>query len=520
MQTWFRILITGDPDRPDYFIHQRYAFMKNNIINKTGRQLPVVLLTAYLLLLTGMPGCKKDSFSYQEQFRQVLAFDMIKADTSLSIAVQALEKTNMAATLNTYGPFTFFIPDNNAFRKLFASRAKTKLDDFTEDELKTIMVYHILPTRIKSAEFVQGPQPTPTGRGDFITLDISKGFKYNTIANGIAKVYETDIEYSNALVHKIDAVLNPPTLTIGEFLNQNKDVYSILISGLQRTGLMDTLTNLTDSRGQRIRLTLFAETNDVLQAAGIQNFDNMPADELEALMRYHIIPGANFSASYTQFRPAMAALNVQERWDSTLLGINNNDYIYFNLAAKKLINDTADFAATDIIMRNGVIHNVDRHINFHPGIRRTQIYHVFWKNTNFAYGIPGVSSAQPPVLSTSGSILWRYYLEGAVNGRSEYFLFMAPDGINDSLVTVVKNIRRGKYKIEVNYKGGGRGDYQLKHGDDLIGVPLNYGVGPTWEQKVLIGTYDFKTSGDKRLNFVCTRVGGINLEALVLTPVY
>jgi uncharacterized surface protein with fasciclin (FAS1) repeats len=453
--------------------------------------------------------------------RQVLAFEMLQQDTSLSISVQALEKTKMSATLNTYGPFTFFIPDNNAWRKFFAGKVKAKLEDFTDEEIKTILVYHILPTRIKSAEFIQGPQATPTGRGDFITLDISKGFKFNTLANGIAKVYETDIEYSNALVHKIDAVLNPPTFTIGEFLEQNKNVYSIMIGGLKRAGLMDTLTNLTDWRGQRIRLTLFAETDDVLKAAGIQDFSSMPLEELDALMRYHIIPGANFSASYTRFRPAFTPLKVQERWDSTLLCVNNNDYIYFNLAGTKLINEDAGFAATDVIMRNGVIHNVDKHIAFHPGIKRTQIYHIFWSGANYAYGVPGVSSTQAPVLSTSGSILWRYYLE-TFNGRSEYFLYMGADGINDSLVSVVKNVRKGKYKMEISYKNGfgNRGTYQLKHGDDLIGVPIDYNLGTTYEQKVVIGTYDFTTSGDKRLNFVCTKAGGINLEALVLTPEY
>jgi uncharacterized surface protein with fasciclin (FAS1) repeats len=495
--------------------------MNKNKFNPAGNWLSIMLATLGFVILAGMQGCKKDHFSYQEQERQVLTFDMLQQDTSLSIAVAALERTKMSATLNTYGPFTFFIPDNNAFRKYFNSKGKTKLDDFTDEELKTLMVYHILPTRLKSAEFIQGPQATPTGRGDFITLDISKGFKSNTIANGIAKVYDTDIEYSNALVHKIDAVLNPPTLTIGEFLMQNKEVYSIMIGGLKRAGLMDTLTDLNDRFGQRIRLTLFAETNEVLQAAGIQNFDNMPLDELNDLMRYHIIPGANFSASYTQLRPAMRALNVEERWDSTLLCINNNDYLYFNLAAKKLINDTADFAATDVIMRNGVMHNVNKHIAFNAGIRRTQIYHVFWRNTNYAYGIPGVMSSQAPVLSTSGSIQWRYYLE-TFNGRSEYFLYMGADGVNDSLVSIVKNVRRGKYKLEISYKNGfgNRGDYQLKYGEDLIGVPINYNLGTTYEQKLVIGTYEFKTSGDKRLNFVCTRTGGINLEALVLTPVY
>lgn len=494
--------------------------MNKNTITPATHTLRKAVAICCFVILAIVAACKKDSFSYQEQLRQVLAFDMLQQDTSVSISVQALEKTKMSATLNTYGPFTFFIPDNNAWQKFFATRGKTKLDDFPEEELKTILVYHILPTRLKSAEFIQGPQTTATGRGDFITLDISKGFKFNTIANGIAKVYETDNEYANALVHKIDAVLNPPTLTIGEFLEQNKDLYSIMIGGLKRVGLMDTLTNLTDWRGQRIRLTLFAETDEVLKAAGIQDFNSMSWEEVNDLMRYHIIPGANFSASYSQLRPAFRPLNVVEHWDSTLLCINYNDYIYVNLAGNKLINETADFSATDVIMRNGVIHNVDKHIAFHPSLKRTQIYHVFWKNAAYAYGIPGISSSQLPTLNSSGG-RWRYYPEN-FNGRSENFLFMDPDGINDSLVAIVKNVRRGKYRLEISYKNGwgNRGDYQLQYGDDLIGVPVNYNLGPTFEQKVVIGSYEFKTSGDKRLNFVCTRRGGINLEALVLTPEY
>jgi hypothetical protein len=41
-----------------------------------------------------------------------------------------------------------------------------------------------------------------------------------------------------------------------------------------------------------------------------------------------------------------------------------------------------------------------------------------------------------------------------------------------------------------------------------------------YDQRRAIGIYDFKTSGDKRLSFVCTRVGGFAPENLVLTPVY
>jgi uncharacterized surface protein with fasciclin (FAS1) repeats len=271
--------------------------MKQNNINLLlfGSGTMVVILLAVI----GMQGCKKEGFSYQEQVRQKLAYDMLKQDTSLSIAVEALEKANIAPTLNTYGPFTFFAPDNSAFRKFFISNNKTSLADFTAAELRALMIYHIMQAKLRSSDFVQGPQPVSVGMGDFLSLDISRGYRFNTIANSVAKIYETDIEYSNALVHKIDAVLSPPTLTIGEFLEQNSNKYSIMIAGLKRASLWDTLTNLNDNMGNRIRLTLFAETDEVLQAAGIQTFDNMPPDQLDTLLRYHIIAGAGFSSGYT-----------------------------------------------------------------------------------------------------------------------------------------------------------------------------------------------------------------------------
>lgn len=489
--------------------------MKKNYINPLSLGFGT-WATSLFIVIIAMLGCKKDHFSYQEQNRAVLAYEMMKQDTSISIAVAALEKSNLAATLNTYGPFTFFAPDNNAFRKFFASKGKKSLDDFTPDEIRFYMIYHIMQTRLKSAEFVQGPQPQPSGQGDFISLDISKGYKFNTVANSVANVYATDIEYSNALVHKIDAVLNPPTLTIGQFLDQNKDKYSIMISGLKKVNLWDTLNNLTDAAGNRIRLTLFAENDDVWKAAGIQSLDNMPFADLDTLMRYHIIAGAGFSSTYTKKTDAKPAIGIVEAWDSTILTINKQQYLYFNLASNKFINETANFLASDVIMRNGVLHSVDKHLAFNPNVKRTQIYHWFRGATNFAYGIPGISSTQPPAINGSGN--WRTFAE---NGRE--FLFYNPDGVNDSLVTVVPNVRTGKYRIEINYKAGGRGTYQLMYINDLIGVPTNMGtqVGSTvYDQRRVLGSYYFATSGDKRLKFNTTIVGGFAPENLVLTPEY
>lgn len=499
------------------------------LTNHQGKLFEIALrFTFFCSLLAILCSCGKDPFSFQDQNRQVLMLDQIRQDTSLSIAVTALDLAKMSGALNTYGPFTFFAPNNAAFKKYIRNQGKQSIKDFSEEELKTLMTYHILPTRLVAAQFVQGPQSTPTGRADYITLDISKGYKTTAVANGKATLYETDIEYSNGFVHKMDGVLDPPTLTIGAFMKQNPDKYSVFVAGLERGGMMDTVTNLTDASGARIRLTLFAETNEVLLKAGITNFNSMPLADLKAYMRYHILRGSNFSSSYTFFTPGIPAINVVERWDNTLLTLDGQQWIYFDLAAPKLINNASiGFDASDIIMRNGVLHNVDKQLSFFPGIKRTQIYHVFAANPAYPYGISGITNGSSPVIGASSGN-WRTYSESTTPPLSRgtiQMLFGATGKIGDSVVTVVKNVRAGKYRFEVNYKSGTRGDFQMKYQEDNIGTPVNYGTKPAnwptdFEQKIVVGIYEFKTSGDKRINFVCTRAGSINLDCMVMTPQY
>jgi uncharacterized surface protein with fasciclin (FAS1) repeats len=502
--------------------------MKTLTIYRHWPLLMVSKLAIFLAIIVLLGSCQKDPFSYQEKNRQILMLDQIKQDTSLSIAVEALEIAKMDATLNTYGPFTFFAPDNAAFRKYFKNQGKKSIKDYSQEELKTLMTYHILPTRLVAAQFIQGPQATATGRGDYITLDISKGYKSTALANGKATVYQTDLEFANGFLHKMDGVLDPPTLTIGEFMKQNPDKYSVMTAGLERIGMMDTLINLTDASGARIRLTLFAETNEVLQKAGITSFASVPLPELKAYMRYHIVRGGNFSASYTFLTTGISAINVAERWDNTLSTLDGQKWIYFDLAAPKLINNaTISFEASDIIMRNGILHNIDKQMLFSPDIRRTQIYHIFAANLAYGYGIPSFSNGAVPVIgATAGN--WRTYGESANPALSRgtiQMLFAGTDGIGDSIISVVKGVRPGKYRFEINYKSGGRGDFQMKYQEDNIGSPINYGTKPpNWpndfQQKIVVGTYEFKTGGDKRIKFVCTRAGSINLDCMVLTPQY
>lgn len=483
------------------------------------------LVAGVAVISIAITACHKEDFSYQEQTRSIQMLDAIRNDTSLSIAVQALEKTGIAATLNTYGPFTFFAPDNNAFRAFFRNQGKRGLDDFAKDSLTTIMAYHILIARLKAAEFISGPQAVTTGRGDAISIDISRGFKFNAVANGKANIYLTDQEYSNGLLHKMDAVLDPPILTIGQFLAQNQNLYSQFSAGLQKAGLTDTITNLTNAFGTRIQLTLFVENNATLQQAGI-NYSSLTDDSVRYLMRNHIVAGGGFSNTYTRAgRPvtAVPTVNVIERYDSCVATLDGQDWIYFNLAAPKLINENNSFLSSDIILRNGIIHVVEKPLIFNPAYKRTQIYHRFWAEAAYCYGIPGLAQGAPPVPNNGSSGNFRWYVDNAIprGGGNEALLFINPDGINtDSLVFIVRNIKKGKYQFVANYKNGGRGTYQLAYENDNIGIPVSYAPGAVYTQNVVVGTYNFATSGNKRLRLVCTALPGLNIENMVITPVY
>jgi uncharacterized surface protein with fasciclin (FAS1) repeats len=472
-----------------------------------------------IILLGVVAGCKREDLSFQEKNRLFQMMDMLRTDTSLSIMVEALDKAQLSGTLNTYGPFTLFAPDNNAFRSYMKNVGKTSIADFTSEEISTLMTYHILGARLRSADFIPGPQTSSTGRGDFITLDISKGTKTEALANGKATLYETDIEYSNGIVHRMDAVLDPPVLTIGAFLEQNPQ-YSVMKEGLQLAGLMDTLLALTNAQGDKIRLTLFAETNEVLAAAGITTFNNMPPDELQDLMRYHLVPGGSFTAQYAGLTAAVPAIGVIERWDNTLTTLSPNSHIYYDMAGQKPVNTTIDFRGSDILMKNGVLHNVDKHMVFSSSVPRTQITHVFSETLNYGYGLPGISPTAQPIISTAAG-RFRYFAETGHSRSGAMVLFFEADTNDDSLISIVRNVRKGKYKISINYKNGNRGDLQLMYGDDKIGPVKNYGAGSTFYQNMELGTYEFTTSGDKRFKWVSqqSKLAAVVMDVMVLTPV-
>jgi uncharacterized surface protein with fasciclin (FAS1) repeats len=501
--------------------------------NTCSRYLFQYVMGIAVFLLTSLPACVQDPevrLLYTDNQLQLV--DFMQKDTSLTLTVQALEKAGLAATLNTYGPFTFFAPDNQAFRAYFKQVGVKGLADIQDTDLRTVLQYHIVQRKRKAIDFVQGTFPDSTVNGDYFKMDVTGGVADGSVINGKAKVYATNLELTNGILHKVNAVLDPPTASLADFISQDPN-FSILAAGMARAGLMDTLAAVrsinvrrpyTLSRATKLKtqLTLFAESNEVFQAAGITaaTLQQMPLPELQRLMRYHIVPGNTYSFEWvpsTDYRslgiPTPGNLKA-----IMLPTLNYNDFIYYDKSHALKLNRAANVKAggQDIFVKNGLVQLLDKplqvaDIGTLPRIPIIQEVEKWW----YAFGAP-VNSNSPRVFGP----------EKTSNARpAELFAFMVADSPGDSLVIMVPGVQKGKYKIELSYKNGGnRNVVQPVIGGKTTGLAkVDLTASPTYEQKkVISNSFEFKTSGTKRIALMSTadKAGQeIAPDVIVLTPV-
>lgn len=129
--------------------------------------------------------------------------DVAAEDARLTELVKLLTSSGLIVTLKGHGPLTMFAPTNEAF----AALPVDTLEGLRKDRaaLKRVLLYHIVPEKITSAEARKMTRAkTMTGE------DVSIAYKGRTLMINDAKVIDQDIKASNGIVHVIDKVLLVP----------------------------------------------------------------------------------------------------------------------------------------------------------------------------------------------------------------------------------------------------------------------------------------------------------------------
>jgi uncharacterized surface protein with fasciclin (FAS1) repeats len=125
---------------------------------------------------------------------------------SFNTLVQAVQEAGLVETLSGEGPFTVFAPTDEAFAALPEGTLDALLAD--EEALRAVLTYHVVAGEYMASDVIQMESLT-TVQGEDISILVTDG---NVMVNN-ANVTQTDIEASNGVIHVIDQVILPPSMT-------------------------------------------------------------------------------------------------------------------------------------------------------------------------------------------------------------------------------------------------------------------------------------------------------------------
>jgi transforming growth factor-beta-induced protein len=301
-------------------------------------------LTPGLFALLGifiLSGCEKKDETPQPTKNIV---QVAQDQPDLSSLVTALTKfPDLVATLSGPGEFTVFAPTNDAFTGLLATIGQTSINDVPEPVLKSLLQYHVITSgALLSTQLTAGN--VTTANTESIAVTTMGGI----LLNGSAKVLTADVKSTNGVVHIIDQVLVPASIsrfvnTVVEPAYFNKN-FTTLIAAVTAASPSILETLLSSSKK-----TLFAPTNDAFTAAGITSLPSRAT--LDAVLAYHVI-GSEVKASQLPSNTAPA--------NSAITALGGVFYLSNRGSNGVFINGRTRVIATDIMADNGVVHVIDR----------------------------------------------------------------------------------------------------------------------------------------------------------------
>lgn len=276
--------------------------MKNNMIKRTFSIMGVLFL-----LLSGFAGCKREymTLTTTNDVNITGYFDLYP--DQFSMFTEVIKRSGTAGYLGAYGVYTVFAPNNEAVTAWLKTQNKTAVADVEVNVLKDLIRYHLILDTISTAKFTDGKLPLNQYGQYMLTGASNSGGLTRYTVNKQAVILKANIRTGNGIIHVLDHVLKPATLTVAQTI-ENDGRYSIFTQALKATGLYDTLNTINNVDTTRRFLTAFAQSDSALRVAGFTTYEqlrsklstkNNPKDHADSLWlytAYHIVPGANYLA--------------------------------------------------------------------------------------------------------------------------------------------------------------------------------------------------------------------------------
>ncbi len=270
--------------------------------------------------------------------------EVVLFDSDFTILAAALRQVDLLETVATVNDITVFAPDNAAF----VAAGITSLDGFSDEDLTTVLTYHVLGARVLSTQLPEGGiAETLEGRNIYL------GYLFGgrVLINGLTEIKAVDIEKSNGVIHVIDRTLVPPAGDIVDIAialaNADEGADFTVLTSLLAS---DEYSDIADAVRAQDNITLFAPNDAAFEAASGVIAGSTPK-EIAEVLTYHASLGRNFSYDLVQGQN-ITMLNAQTVNVST---INGETIILQDKSA-----DETNVIQVNIHGSNGVIHAIDK----------------------------------------------------------------------------------------------------------------------------------------------------------------
>ena len=262
--------------------------------------------------------------------------DIIVNSPDHEILETAVVAAGLAGTLSGEGPFTVFAPTDTAFNALPAGTIEALLNDIPL--LTSILTYHVAGANVLSTDLYDGRE-IRTLNGKVVRVNITP----DGVFINDAKVTVADIIADNGVVHVIDAVLLPSSITSVFDIIAGSDVHNTLETGIRAAELVTVLSEEDES------YTVFAPTDAAFAAlpAGVLEAVLADKDLLRNVLAYHAV---DFEIDST---------DLSSVEDFGYLQMLNGKTVTIEVNGDGIIVNNAKIIVADLFADNGVVHVID-----------------------------------------------------------------------------------------------------------------------------------------------------------------
>ncbi|ABN57650.1 MULTISPECIES: fasciclin domain-containing protein [Methanoculleus] len=133
--------------------------------------------------------------------------DTLEDSESLSVFLDLVRIAGMEPMLRERGPYTVFVPTDEAFSRV----PRDRMDEIRQDADKLLLIvsYHVVPGQLTSEDLRSIGAVRSSLGTDLVLRSSDRGITVNSVP-----IVETDAFCTNGICHAISAALVPPTLEI------------------------------------------------------------------------------------------------------------------------------------------------------------------------------------------------------------------------------------------------------------------------------------------------------------------